>query len=107
MFPLRVQPSPRTTWLLGGGQLGESQLRADARDELGDLLDEAGAMVAVELGPGREGARVGANDEQLAVEVIDLVLVGAGLEAMDDLVDRSAVAVPRADVEVHRALDHA
>src|SRR5206468_10993580 len=56
-----------------------ARLRSDAGDELGDLLDEAGAMVAVEFGPGREGARVGAIDEQLAVEVIDLVLVGPGL----------------------------
>ena len=42
-------------------------LRADARDELRDLLDEAGPMVALELGPRRERARVGTVDEDRAV----------------------------------------
>src|SRR5262249_38693153 len=69
-----------------------ARLRTDPGDELGDLLDEPRAVVAVELGPGRERARIGAVDEQLAVEVIDLVLVGPGLEPVDDLVDRVAVA---------------
>ena len=72
-----------------------------------DLLDERRLVVALELGPGRERARVGAVDEDLAVEVIDLVLVGAGLEAVHDLVDRVAVAVPGLDADVDVALHHA
>src|SRR5687768_6977523 len=35
-----------------------SALRADPGDQLGDLRDEPGAVVALELGPGRERARI-------------------------------------------------
>src|SRR4051812_45753509 len=42
--------------------IGASLLRADARDQLLDLLDELRPMMALELGPRRERARIGSVD---------------------------------------------
>ena len=86
----------------------KSGLGADFRDELGDPLDERGLVMAVELGPRRERRWIGhAVDKDLAEQVIDLVLIGAGLQAMHHLVDRVAVAVPRLNADVHAALHEA
>src|SRR5262245_33643634 len=83
------------------------QLGADPGGQGLYAFHERGTVMALELGPGGERRRVGAVDEQLAVEVVDLVLVGAGLEAVDHLLDRVALAVPGADLEVDVALHHA
>src|SRR4051812_43944872 len=100
-LPLVFPPSGRVVRRFA---IGASLLRADARDQLLDLLDELRPMMALELGPCRERARIGAVDEDLAEQVVDLVLVGAGLEAMHDLVDRVAVAVPCLAADVNVAL---
>src|ERR1700754_2051679 len=53
--------------------------RADPRDQLFDPRDELVLAVALELLPGREAPHVRhAVDEEDAVEVVDLVLEGAG-----------------------------
>ena len=59
--------------------------------------------MALELLPGRERARVGAVDEEDAVEVVDLVLERAGGQAALHLLVLAAVAVEVADADVDLA----
>ena len=68
--------------------------------------DERIAVVALELLPGRERGRVAdAVEEQHAVEVVELVLEGAGRQAEADLVVLGAVAVEAADPDADVAVD--
>ena len=71
-----------------------------------DPLDELLAVVALEVLPGHQRARVGAIDDQSAVEVVDLMLEGAGRQSAFDLVvlDSFAVQVADADIDVTRHL---
>src|SRR5688572_9068892 len=74
-----------------------ARLRSEALDQLADAVDEGVPLMALPLLPGAERGGVGDPvDEQLAVEVIDLVLEGAGGQPLHDPVDRLAVAVDRA-----------
>src|SRR6478672_9229364 len=80
------------------------ELRTDARHELRDLLDELRLVMPIELDPGRERARVCTVDKDLAVQMIDLVLIRARLQAVHDLVDRIAMTVPRLTTHMNIAL---
>src|SRR5918995_6081540 len=68
--------------------------------------DERVAVVARELLPGREGARVAYPvEEQHPVEVVELVLEGAGGQALARLLALGAVAVEPSHADAHVALD--
>src|SRR6185312_12233980 len=65
--------------------------------EPGDALHEIVALMAVELLPGREGPRIRAVHEEDAVEVVHLVLEGAGRQPLLHLLLLLALAVEIAD----------
>src|SRR5688572_4259927 len=78
----------------------------DAGDQGLCFFHKRRAVMAFELGPGRKGARVRPVDEELAVEVVDLVLKGPRLQTMHHLVDGLPTAVPCLHTDVHMPLHH-
>ena len=69
---------------------------AVAGDDGAHMLAELGLSVAAEFFPGAEARRVvHAVEEEHAVEMVTLVLIGAGCDPADDPVDRLALSVLR------------
>ena len=76
------------------GRLSTPGSGAVARNDRAGVFGRRGLMVTLELAPGRQRARIDdAIEEELAVEVVDLVLVDARREPAGDELQRGTVAI--------------